>query len=149
VKAAFVLALALSALPAAAADKDDVMAVINKAVADYNKGDKAGWAAACADQTSVIDEFAPYRWQGAGACSAWWDANQADNEKNGIADGMVKITAVRHADVTADRAYVVLTANFSYRHKGKPAAENGSSFALVLDKMASGWRITSWSWAAK
>ena len=144
-----VLATSLSAIPAVASDKTDVMAVVNKAIADFNKGDAKAWAAACADQTSIIDNIAPYRWEGTGACSAWWNAYQAGAKTGGITDGAVKIAKVRHAEVTGDSAYVVLTANYSDKQKGKPTAENGSSFALVLNKSATGWQIISWSWAAK
>ena len=144
-----VLATSLSAIPAVASDKTDVMAVVNKAIADFNKGDAKAWAASCADQTSIIDNIAPYRWEGTGACSAWWNAYQAGAKTGGITEGAVKIAKVRHTEVTGDAAYVVLTANYSDMQKGKPTAENGSSFALVLTKSAAGWRIASWSWAAK
>ena len=144
-----VLAVAFASAPAIASDKTDVMAVVTKAVADFNKGDAKGWAAACADQTSIIDNIPPYRWDGAGACSAWWNAYQAGAKTGGITEGAVKIAKVRHAEVTGDSAYVVLTANYSDKQKGKPTAENGSSFALVLNKSATGWQIISWSWAAK
>ena len=120
-----------------------------QAVADFNKGDAKGWAAACADQTSIIDNIPPYRWDGAGACTAWWNAYQAGAKKGGITEGAVEIAKVRHAEVTGDSAYVVLTANYSDKQKGKSTAENGSSFALVLNKSATGWHIISWSWAAK
>jgi len=135
--------------PAFASDKTDVMAVIDKAVADFNKGDKSAWAASCTDQASIVDGIAPYRWDGAGACSAWWDAFAAGSKKDGMTDGALKIAAVRHVEVTGGSAYVVLTADFSYTHKGKPAAEKGSSFVLVLTKAAPGWRIASWAWADK
>ena len=144
-----VLAASLSAIPAVASDKTDVMAAVNNEVAAFNKGDKSVWAAGCADQTSIIDNFAPYRWEGTGTCSAWWDAYEANGKKNGLTGGGLKVVKVRHADITGNSAYVVLTANFSFQDKGKPAAENGSSLTFVLNKTAQGWRIASWAWAAK
>jgi hypothetical protein len=144
-----VFAVALASAPAVASDKTDVMAVVNKAVADFNKADLKAWAADCGDQPFIIDDIAPYHWDGAGACSDWWRDYEADAKKNGITDGAVKIAAVRHVDITADHAYVVLTANFGFKQNGKPGAQNGSSFALVLNKAAAGWHISGWSWAPK
>jgi len=50
-------------------------------------------------------------------------------------------------DITADRAYVVVPANYSYRQKGKAVSETGSIITLALQKLPAGWRITGWSWA--
>ena len=44
----------------------------------FNKGDVKSALAACADQVSIIDEFAPYEWHGAGACAAAVPAHAVD-----------------------------------------------------------------------
>jgi hypothetical protein len=67
-----IVTLALSALvagPAAATDQSDVLSVVHQWVVGFNKGDMKSMEATCADQTSVIDDFAPYEWHGAGACA--------------------------------------------------------------------------------
>jgi len=141
------VAVLAGAAPAMASDKTDVMAEIHTAIADFNKGDMAAWAASCADQSSIIDEFAPYTWQGATACKDWEKDFEAGNLKNGDTDGVVSITKVRHVEVTGDNAYVVLTAKFDYTEKGKKKSESGASWTLGLQKTANGWRIASWAWA--
>ena len=55
----------------------------------FNKGDTKTAAAACADQTAIIDEFAPHAWQGTGACLAWMKDYDSDAKKEGITDGIV------------------------------------------------------------
>ena len=56
-----VLAMAmLAAVPASASDKTDVMVPVHQFVDGFNKGDIKSALAACADQTSIIDEFAPF-----------------------------------------------------------------------------------------
>jgi hypothetical protein len=42
------------------------MSVVNHVVVAFNKSD-AKTAAACGEQTSIIDEFPPHEWHGAGA----------------------------------------------------------------------------------
>ena len=49
-----------------ATDKTDVMTTVHQFVDGFNKGDTASALAACADQTSIIDEFPPHEWHGAG-----------------------------------------------------------------------------------
>jgi opacity protein-like surface antigen len=143
-----VLAMAVLAVgPAAASDKTDVMATGHQFVDGFNKGDMKAALAACADQASIIDDFAPHEWHGAGACSTWANDYEADAKKNGITDGVVTLGTPRHIDITSDRAYVVVPASFTYKQKGKPVKETGSTWTLVLQKGATGWRITAWAWA--
>ena len=145
------LALALAAAfliagPVAADDKKDVMVPINQFVDAFNKGDAAA-TAACADETSIIDEFPPYEWHGSGACLKWMNDYDADAKKNGIADGFVTLGAPKHLDVSGDRAYVVIPSGYTFKMKGKQVKETGSALTLALYKGEAGWRITGWAWA--
>ena len=88
-------------------------------------------------------------WHGAGACSNWANDFDADAKKNGITDGIVTLGNPRHVDITADRAYVVVPANYTFKQKGKLVKETGSMLTLVLQRGAAGWRITGWAWTKK
>jgi ketosteroid isomerase-like protein len=138
--------VALVAMPATATEKTDVTATVRQFVKAFNQGDTKIAAAACADETSIIDEFPPHEWHGAGACSRWMNAYDADARKNGITDGRVTLGVARHVDVTGDRAYVVVPADYTYKQRGKPVRETGSMLTVVLQKGVSGWRIIAWSW---
>jgi len=124
-------------------EKTAVMAPIHQFVDGFNKGDVKSALAACADQTTIIDEFPPHTWN---SCGDWATAFDADSKKNGVTNGKVTITAAKHVDITGDRAYVVVPATYSYTQNGKPMKELGSAFTVVLQKAASGWRIVAWSW---
>ncbi len=139
----------LAAGSAAATEKTDVMVPVHQFVDGFNKGDIKTAVAACAEQTSIIDEFPPHEWHGAGACSTWANDFDADAKKNGITDGKVTLGAPRHVDITADRAYVVVPANYAYKQKGKPAKETGSTLTIALQKSAAGWRVTGWAWTKR
>jgi hypothetical protein len=147
---ALLIALAagiLAAGTAAASDEADVMASVHRFVDAFNKGDTKTATAACANHAFIIDEFPPYQWQGAGACSTWMNDYDADAKKNGITDGIVTLDSPRHVDVTADRAYVVVPANYAFNEKGKPVKEVGSLLTIALQKAEAAWRITGWSWS--
>jgi hypothetical protein len=71
----------------------------------------------------------------------------ADAKKNGITDGIVVLENPRHIDITAEHAYVVVPANYTYKQRGKLVQETASIFTLALQKFDAGWRITGWAWA--
>ena len=123
-----------------------VVAAVHQFVDGFNKGDMKIMAASCAEQASILDEFPPHEWHGAGACAKWAADYDADAKKNGITDGVVTISVPTHVDVTGDRAYVVVPANYSFKIKGRAVSEIGSVITLALQKSAGGWRITGWAW---
>lgn len=137
----------LVVFPVLATDQADVMAPIYQFIDGFNKGDVKSAVAACADQTSIIDEFAPYEWHGAGACSQWAAAFDADAKKNGITPGAVTLGKPRHVDVAGDHAYVVAPTTYAFTQKGRKVKETGSTLTIALQRAASGWRITAWTWS--
>lgn len=128
-------------------ERTAVMAAVHQFVDAFNKGDTKTAVAACASETSIIDEFPPHEWHGAGGCAKWMSDYDADAKKNGITDGSVTLGTPKHVAVTGDRAYVVVPADYSYKQKGKPVKETASILTVALQKGAAGWRITAWSWS--
>ena len=128
-------------------DKTGVMAAVNQFVDGFNKGDVKRTVAACADQTSILDEFPPHEWHGARACGKWLADYDTDAKKKGITDGFVTLETPRHIDITGDRAYVVVPANYAFKRKGKPVKETDSMLTLTLQKSVKGWLLNGWSWA--
>jgi ketosteroid isomerase-like protein len=132
--------------PAAATDKGEVMSVVRSWVAAFNKGDMQAMAAECADQASIIDDFAPHVWTGAGACARWASDFQQFVKSTASADPKVTVGKPWHLDVAADLAYVVAPTTFSFKQKGKPVQQDGV-VTVALQKGASGWRMIGWAWA--
>jgi ketosteroid isomerase-like protein len=142
--------LALAGLaPAQPSDsgKSAVLAIVHQFVDGFNKGDTKTALAACADQTSIIDEFPPHEWHGPEACTRWMNDYDANARKQGLSDGIVTLSSPLHVDVAGDRAYVVIPANYTLKQNGKPVRETGSTFTFALQKSPAGWRIIGWSWA--
>jgi ketosteroid isomerase-like protein len=139
--------LMLVTVLAAASEQSDAMARVHQFVDGFNKNDAKMSTAACAQQTSIIDDFAPYTWSGAGGCLAWVNAYHAWAKQNGISDGAVTLGNTSYMEVVGDRAYVVVPTEFSYKMNGKPMKEAGAKLTVVLHKGASGWLITAWTWS--
>ncbi|HXU14284.1 MAG TPA: hypothetical protein VN708_04085 [Terriglobales bacterium] len=131
---------------AMSAEKRAVMAVIKEFENDFNNGNP-NWVQLCADQVSIIDEFPPFAWSGAGACSQWGKDYDADAQKNSVTHPSVWFGAAKHLDVAGDRAYVVLPASYNYQQNGKPVKETGATLTIALQKSANNWRIAAWTWS--
>ena len=138
---------AVASTPVVASAATGVMSAVSQFVDGFNKGDMKMLASACADEVSIIDEFPPYQWHGPGACAKWSSDYAADAKKNGITDGHVTLITPSHIDVVEDRAYVVASADYTYKEKGKAKKEVGSIFTVALQKDTDGWHIIGWAWS--
>ncbi|HVP69205.1 MAG TPA: hypothetical protein VMT17_18285 [Anaeromyxobacteraceae bacterium] len=123
------------------------MAKVKEFCDSLNKGDAKAALATCASPAFIIDDFPPHVWAGPTACAEWLGAYDADMKKGGITDAVVKLGKPRHVDVTGDRAYVVVPANYDYKEKGKGVAEHGSTLTVALQRGSTGWLITAWAWS--
>ncbi|MGA2760756.1 MAG: hypothetical protein ABSF08_10605 [Candidatus Cybelea sp.] len=140
--------IALLSVPAlsSASDTSGVTAAIDHAVAAFNKGDMNAWVAACDSPASIIDDFAPYKWQGSRACADWASAYAVSSKKNGITDGVVTLGTPWHVLIDGEHAYAVYPATFTYKQRGKPKKDN-ATFALTMTNTRSGWLISEWAWS--
>jgi ketosteroid isomerase-like protein len=141
------LTLALTPVAASAQVPADVMAPIRQFIDGFNKGDVPSALAACAAETSIIDEIPPFEWTGAGACGRWASDYDADAKKKGITAGSVTMGTPRYHAVEGDRAYVVIPTSYEVTQKGKQVKQTGAVMAVTLRKDAAGWKITAWSWS--
>jgi hypothetical protein len=142
---AFAVAV-LATGPSFASEKTEVMVPVHQFVDGFNKGDVKTALAACAEQTSIIDEFPPHEWHGPGACANWANDFGAYAQKNGITDSVVALGKARHIDVSDDHAYVVVATNYTYKQHGKRHQQIGSTLTIALHKDTAGWRMTGWAW---
>jgi hypothetical protein len=142
------VAIVLAVGPALASEKSekaDVMATVNQFNDSMNKGDVKTGLAACAEHTSIVDEFPPYHWTT--TCADWANDYDAFNKANGITEPIATFGKPKHVDITGDRAYVVVPAKYTFKHNGKRVTESGSMMTGALQKGAEGWRITGWAWS--
>jgi len=123
------------------------MATVNQFIDGFNKGDTKTALAACASPVAIIDEFPPYVWSGPTACADWASYYDAASKKDKVTHQVVKLAKPKLVDVSGDRSYVVVPANYTYQQDGKPMAENGSLLTVALQKGPDGWRITAWTWS--
>ena len=141
------LCLGMGSAVQAQSPDPQLTAPITKFVDAFNKGDMAGAAAthAAGADLVIIDEVSPYLWRGAKALQTWAADLEADAKKKGITDQKVTIKAATRVESTADAAYVVVPAIYTFKEKGVAMSET-AQFTFTLQKGASGWLIHGWTW---
>ena len=134
-------------LMAAAIDTAAVMQPVHEFVASFNKGDATTTDAGCSHVTSIIDDFPPHEWHGAEACQSWMRSYRLYTRANGLAEMIITLGSPRHVDVAADRAYVVVPANYTINIHGRLVNKTNSIVTFALEKSGTVWHISGWSWA--
>ena len=129
-----------------ASNESEVMAPVHQFVDSFNKGNVSTAPAGCSDVTSIIDDFPPFGWRGADACSKWMETYKTFAAANGIADMVITLGDPKHMDIVGDRAYVVVPADYTLKKAGKVVKKADSMLTIALQRGASGWRITAWAW---
>ena len=144
--AAAIVLMAFACGTAGASDKTDAMAVVNKWVDSFNKGDGKSASSYCADGAVIIDDFAPHVWQGSGACASWYKDYEAFTAKAQITAASVALGKARHLNIDSGYAYLVTPTTLTYTKAGKPVTDK-AVVTMSLKKGGSGWQITGWAWA--
>jgi hypothetical protein len=122
-----------------------VKATVQKFLRAANDGNNAAGMALLATDGSVIDEFAPFRWD---SFADWGAAYGAYNAQNGVAHARTALSKFAHVNVEGDRAYAVASVTYTYTEGGKLRKENGIE-TYALEKQPGGWRIASFAWLSK
>jgi ketosteroid isomerase-like protein len=135
--------LALAAFTIGASPAGPMMPV-RQFVDAFNKGDAKAMLETCASATGIIDDFPPHAWM---SCSDWYDAFVAFSKRDGDTGATVVLGTPTHVDVTGNVAYVVVPTTYTFKHRGKPVKQAGSTWTLVVKNTPAGWRITAWAWA--
>jgi len=132
--------------PTTTAPSAAAMAAIRAYIDAFNKGDPKAMTAVCADPMQILDGMSPHVWQGPTASEDWWRDVLAENERVGASGNHITLAEPpRHADITGDYAYIVLTATYSENRQGKQVTVPGL-YTVVLRKVGPEWRLTAWAW---
>lgn len=142
-------ALLLSVVPSygrAAGPNAELMAPVNAVIAALNTGDGSGLRDLYTPDSTVVDEFSPYSWNGATAGSNWFSGFTAYAKQLKLTHPHATAQSVTNYNVTGTRAYIVVPIRFGALIAGKRALEIGT-MTVTLQRGSSGWRIVTQSWA--
>lgn len=121
------------------------MVAVHRFVEGFNNDDVGLAQAACAGETSIIDDFPPYQWTGDGATTRWYRDMAGMAAQYGMSDWSVRLEETRHLIVSDGLAYVVAPVEARWLEDRAPAARTGYLTA-ALRKRAEEWCISALSW---
>ena len=121
------------------------MVAVRQFVEGFNNDEIEHAQAACADETSIIDDFPPHAWTGRGATTTWYRDMATVAAEYRMSDWSVMLDDPRHVTVSDQGAYVVAAVAARWLQDGRPTQRTGS-FTAALREGADGWRITAFTW---
>ena len=121
------------------------MVAVRQFVEGFNNDDVDLAQAACADETSIIDDFPPHEWTGHRATTRWYREMARMATGYGMSDWSVALNEPRHVSVSERLAYVVVPVGVRWLQDGTPVERTGSMTMAVREE-AEGWRISALAW---
>ena len=121
------------------------MVAVRRFVEGFNNDDVDLAEAACADETSIIDDLPPHEWTGRGATRRWFRDMARMAAEYGMSDWSVTLDEPRHVMVSDQHAYVVVPIDVRWLQHGTPEERTGS-MTVALREEAKGWRISACAW---
>ncbi|MFL5296978.1 MAG: YybH family protein [Phenylobacterium sp.] len=141
------LALSLAAGAAQAAADPAVMATITRMTDAVNRGDAPTAFAAFTPAPMIIEDLAPYRWQGPGTPQAWLAGMAANAQAHGITTINMKLSPPTRVEVTEDHAYAIVPGRLSYVLKDGHSEHADGLITFLLLRGAGEWKIDSLVWS--
>jgi len=121
------------------------MVAVRQFVEGFNNDDVDLAQAACADETSIIDDFPPHEWTGRAATTRWYRDMARMATGYGMSHWSVTLNEPRHVIVSDRHAYVVVPIDVRWLQDGTPVERTGS-MTVALREGAEGWRISAYAW---
>ena len=122
-----------------------MMAAVEQVARFMATGDDALLEQAFADtNVTIIENFAPYIFQGPGAVQRW--AELFKTHATGLANLQVSFGEAHDFSVDGELAYFSLPTTWTGSTKGRKFSEDGG-WAFVLARHGAGWRVQNYGWA--
>jgi hypothetical protein len=126
-----------------AAPADTPMTTIHRFIEASSRGDAIAVEALQAPDVSIIDEFPPHAWRGAGAYRAWAADAQRQDAAEDVHEGVLSLGRVVREQSDGKTAYVVVHALYRFKTHGVLTAEP-AEMVFALQRGQDGWKITAW-----
>ena len=143
---ALALSLASGALAQAPPGSTEALAAITRFTDAVNHGDASTAVAAFAPSPTVIDDLAPYRWQGPNAGGAWMAAMGANAQAKGMTLINMRLLAPSRIEVDGASAYAVVPGVLTYTFKDGHTEHADGVLTFTLQQAGGAWKIDTLTW---
>jgi ketosteroid isomerase-like protein len=147
--AIFAAALLLTAGVASAQPTQEaaVTATINRMTDAVNRGDMPTAFAAFTAAPMIVEDLAPYRWQGPGTPQAWIEGMGANAQAHGITTINMKLSPPTRVEIAADHAYAIVPGRLSYVLKDGHSEHADGLITVLLLQSGADWKIDTLIWS--
>jgi ketosteroid isomerase-like protein len=147
--AIFAAALLLTAGVASAQPSPEaaVTATINRMTDAVNRGDMPTAFAAFTAAPMIVEDLAPYRWQGPGTPQAWIEGMGANAQAHGITTINMKLSPPTRVEIAADHAYAIVPGRLSYVLKDGHSEHADGLITVLLLQSGADWKIDTLIWS--
>ncbi len=94
----------------------------------------------------IIENFAPFLFEGDDALERWRDGFRAHVQRDELSELAWSFGSVQDFAASDDRAFFILPTTWTGRSHGRPFTETGG-WAFVMAQAEGRWRIKSYAWA--
>jgi len=124
-----------------------VVATITRMTEAVNHGEMPTAFAAFTASPWIVDDLAPYRFQGPGAPQAWIGAMGANAQAQGMTDINMKLSPATRVEVSGDLAYALLPGLLTYKMKDGHSEHAVGQLTFTLVRAAGDWKIDTLVWS--
>jgi ketosteroid isomerase-like protein len=124
-----------------------VTATINRMTDAVNRGDMPTAFAAFTAAPMIVEDLAPYRWQGPGTPQAWIEGMGANAQAHGITTINMKLSPPTRVEIAADHAYAIVPGRLSYVLKDGHSEHADGLITVLLLQSGADWKIDTLIWS--
>ena len=135
-------------LDTALADRTgEVLRILRDFVEAVNRGDQPAALAHLAPDVTIVEDVAPYCWQGPGAGAEWMYAMWQNGQRTGLTEIHMALGAAGRIELEGDRVYAVLPGLLSLSGSGGAERSDGT-LTFALRRTGESWQIAAFTWSA-
>jgi ketosteroid isomerase-like protein len=138
--------LAGPALAQAPAEGSAAMAAITRFTDAVNRGDAPAALGYFGPSPTIVEDLAPYRWQGPGAGGAWMAAMGANAQAKGMTVINMQLAKATRIEVDGGGAYAVVPGLLTYTFKDGHTEHADGMLTFALQRVGEAWKIDALTW---
>jgi hypothetical protein len=124
----------------------EIIAVVDKVLGAFNSKNSKLFNESFGGEVSIIDGFAPFRWNGRNAQARWWADAERWGEELGVASEHISVEKTLHSQVVGTRAYAVLSATLTVGLKNGESIIRPGTLVYTLINLGGEWKAESQTW---
>ena len=128
-------------------DEAAIVETLNRFAEHVNRGEIPGALACFTDEPSIVEDIAPYHWQGRRAAGDWLTAMAENAQRHGMSGIHMRFAAPTMVEVTGERGYAVLPGDLTYSFPEGPDRLVHGHVTFALQRVGADWKVETLTWA--